>query len=66
MPTLKEIEKAAIEDTLKACGNNKTEAAKILGISVRGLRNKLTQHGLHHLKGTQHVPISKAVIRDCV
>lgn len=38
---LKELEKRHILATLKACHNNRTHAAKQLGISVRTLRNKL-------------------------
>jgi two-component system response regulator AtoC len=39
--TLAELEKRHILDTLKAQNNNRTRAAKLLGISVRTLRNKL-------------------------
>jgi len=30
--------------TLDSCGGNRTHAAKILGISLRGLRHKLRQY----------------------
>lgn len=39
--TLFEIEKQTILQTLKANNNNKTKAAKILGVSIRTLRNKM-------------------------
>lgn len=39
--TLAEMEKTHILTTLKATGNNRSQAAKHLGISVRTLRNKL-------------------------
>jgi len=39
--TLKEVEKKHILEILKEHGNNKTKAAKALGISIRTLRNKL-------------------------
>jgi len=39
--TLKEIEKIHILKTLKKVNDNKTKAAKILGISIRTLRNKI-------------------------
>ena len=38
---LRELEKEAILEALKACGGNRTRAAELLGISVRTLRNKL-------------------------
>lgn len=39
-----EIEKAAIYKTLRETGNNKTEAAKILGIGVRTIYRKLDEY----------------------
>jgi len=42
--SLKEVEKLHILATLKACLNNRTHAAKKLGISVRTLRNKLKSY----------------------
>lgn len=42
--SLAEIEKLHIESTLEMADGNKTEAARILGISVRTLRNKLRQY----------------------
>lgn len=44
---LKEVEKRHILSTLKACHDNRTHAAKMLGISVRTLRNKLKEY-LNH------------------
>lgn len=41
MHTLAAVEQAHILATLKAYGNNKTQAAKSLGISLRTLRNKI-------------------------
>jgi DNA-binding NtrC family response regulator len=43
---LAEIEKRHILATLEKAGDNRTHAAKILGISVRTLRNKLSEYGL--------------------
>lgn len=40
-PTLEEVERAAILSTLKQCGNNKSEAAKKLGISRKTLYARL-------------------------
>lgn len=42
--TMAEIEKAAINKTLKETGDNKTEAARILGIGVRTLHRKLDSY----------------------
>ncbi|MGM0505899.1 MAG: sigma-54 interaction domain-containing protein [Bacteroidota bacterium] len=42
--TLEEIEKQAIKQTLQSVGNNKTEAAKILGFARKTLHNKLEKY----------------------
>ena len=42
--TVQEMEKALILETLRATGENRTEAAKLLGISIRTLRNKLHEY----------------------
>jgi two-component system response regulator FlrC len=42
--TVQEMERALILETLKTTGNNRTEAAKMLGISIRTLRNKLHEY----------------------
>jgi transcriptional regulator with PAS, ATPase and Fis domain len=42
--TVQEMEKALIFETLRSTGNNRTEAAKLLGISIRTLRNKLHEY----------------------
>jgi two-component system response regulator FlrC len=43
---IKEMEKEMILKTLDQVGGNKTKAAKILGITVRTIRNKLNEYGL--------------------
>jgi two-component system response regulator FlrC len=42
--TLSDVERDMIIDTLGHCLGNRTHAATILGISIRTLRNKLTQY----------------------
>jgi DNA-binding NtrC family response regulator len=44
--TLEEIEKAAIMETLKAHGGNKSAAARVLGIAYSTLYEKLKKYGL--------------------
>ena len=43
-PTLHELEKRHIYAALERCSDNRTQAAKILDISVRTLRNKLNEY----------------------
>jgi DNA-binding protein Fis len=42
--TVAEVERDLILDTLDHCLGNRTHAAKILGISIRTLRNKLGEY----------------------
>ena len=51
--TIAEIEKQAILMTLESTGQNRTQAARILDISVKTLRNKLKQYGLEASISTQ-------------
>lgn len=44
--TIQEAEKQLILKTLEYTGENRTQAAKILGISIRTLRNKLNEYKL--------------------
>ncbi len=47
-PTLREAEKLLIERALSHTDGNRTHAAKVLGISVRTLRNKLNEYKQEH------------------
>jgi len=49
--TLHEMEKSMIFDTLNKVDWNKTKASKILGISVRTMRNKLHEYGIVDVQG---------------
>ena len=42
--TLAELERQLILDTLDHCQGNRTRAAAVLGISIRTLRNKLSDY----------------------
>jgi two-component system response regulator FlrC len=47
-PTLREAEKMLIMRALDQTEGNRTHAAKVLGISVRTLRNKLNEYKSEH------------------
>jgi DNA-binding NtrC family response regulator len=42
--TIADVERRLILDTLAYCLGNRTHAARILGISIRTLRNKLNEY----------------------
>jgi DNA-binding NtrC family response regulator len=46
LPTLKELEENHILQVLRDAGNNKTQAARMLGISTRNLYRKLNEYGV--------------------
>ena len=45
--TLRDVERALIVQTLFDVGGNRTEAARVLGISIRCLRDKIRQFKRH-------------------
>ncbi len=45
LPTLEEVERAVILRTLRQCGGNKSEAARILGITRKTLHARLNRYG---------------------
>jgi DNA-binding protein Fis len=44
--SLQHLEKYAVEKVLSLCGNNKSRASKILGISRESLYHKMRQYGI--------------------
>ncbi|MGY8695477.1 MAG: helix-turn-helix domain-containing protein [Verrucomicrobiia bacterium] len=40
------MEKRVIVKTLAHCGNNKSEAARVLGIAEKSIYNKIKKYGL--------------------
>jgi two-component system response regulator FlrC len=53
--TVREMERQLIQQTLENTGGNRTHAARILGISLRTLRNKLNEFGLQDRAKIAHV-----------
>lgn len=43
--TFREIERRALENTLRITNGNRTRAAELLGVSVRTMRNKIREYG---------------------
>jgi len=39
--TIEEVERALVVQTLARCDGNRTQAARVLGLSIRTLRNKI-------------------------
>jgi DNA-binding protein Fis len=44
--SFRELEKTLLEITLNATAGNRTQAAELLGVSLRTVRNKIREHGL--------------------
>ena len=45
---IKEVEKPMLEEVMKFCNGNKSQASKILGINRVTLRTKLTQYNINN------------------
>jgi len=56
--TVREMERQLIIDTLARTGNNRTQAARLLGISIRTLRNKLSEYRLRGELGPTGLTVS--------
>ncbi|HEO71420.1 MAG TPA: hypothetical protein ENN80_09160, partial [Candidatus Hydrogenedentes bacterium] len=44
--TMREVERIVIEQTLNACGHNREECARTLGIGLRTLYRKIKDYGI--------------------
>ncbi len=55
IPTLWEVEKQLILAALERCSDNRTHAAKMIGVSLRTLRNKLSEY-----RGLNAAPLARA------
>jgi len=44
--SMREVERHLLEATLQITGGNRTRTAKMLGVSLRTIRNKIREHGL--------------------
>lgn len=52
--TVGEIERELILQTLAHCEGNRTHAARVLGVSVRTLRNKIREYAAHGAEVPAH------------
>lgn len=52
--TVEAIERELVLQTLTRCDGNRTRAARVLGVSVRTLRNKIRQYAAEGLEVTAH------------
>lgn len=53
--TVDEVERELVLQTLARCDGNRTRAARVLGVSVRTLRNKIRQYTSMGLDVPDHV-----------
>ena len=52
--TVGEIERELVLQTLASCHGNRTHAARVLGVSVRTLRNKIRQYSAEGIDVPSH------------
>jgi DNA-binding NtrC family response regulator len=52
--TVEAIERELVLQTLMRCDGNRTRAARVLGVSVRTLRNKIRQYAAEGLEVAAH------------
>jgi DNA-binding NtrC family response regulator len=54
--TVHAVERELLLQTLAHCDGNRTVAARVLGVSVRTMRNKIKQYATDGVDGPQHAP----------
>ncbi|THD73686.1 MAG: Fis family transcriptional regulator [Bradyrhizobium sp.] len=52
--TVDEVERELMLQTLARCDGNRTRAARVLGVSVRTLRNKIRQYSAEGIDVPEH------------
>jgi DNA-binding protein Fis len=63
--TLLEVERKLILKTLEHCGGNRTRAARVLGISLRNLRNKLRNYAAAGISVPAPRPSHTSAAHEC-
>ena len=53
--TVEEVEQALVVQTLARCDGNRTHAARVLGLSVRTLRNKIRVYTAEGIEVPAHI-----------
>jgi len=55
--TVGEVERALVVQTLASCDGNRTRAARMLGLSVRTLRNKIRLYSAEGIEVPAHTEV---------